>query len=153
VREPAGEALRAEGIGGGLGRSLVKGEILSVDEPVGVGTTEGGLSRWRGWTGAGRGEEAWACAAQVGDDVVDDGMVGDEAQDAESAWAGRTGQGLDLERVIKCWSEGVQLMKVGGKSKLICPPEIAYGTRGSPPKIKPGATLVFEVELLEIVKK
>ena len=57
-----------------------------------------------------------------------------------------------LNGVIPCWTEGVQLMKVGGKSKLVCPADIAYGDRGSPPKIKPGATLVFDVELLEIVK-
>lgn len=57
-----------------------------------------------------------------------------------------------LSGVIPCWTEGVQLMKVGGKSKLVCPSAIAYGDRGSPPIIKPGAPLVFEVELLEIVK-
>jgi FKBP-type peptidyl-prolyl cis-trans isomerase FkpA len=59
---------------------------------------------------------------------------------------------FQLNRVIPCWTEGLQLMKVGGKSKLVCPAALAYADRGAPPKIKPGATLVFDVELLEIVK-
>jgi FKBP-type peptidyl-prolyl cis-trans isomerase FkpA len=57
-----------------------------------------------------------------------------------------------LGQVIPCWTQGVAMMKVGGKARLVCPPELAYGDRGAPPKIKPGSTLVFEVELLDIVK-
>jgi FKBP-type peptidyl-prolyl cis-trans isomerase FkpA len=57
-----------------------------------------------------------------------------------------------LNGVIPCWTEGLQLMKAGGKSRLVCPASIAYGDRGAPPRIKPGATLVFDVELLEIMK-
>jgi FKBP-type peptidyl-prolyl cis-trans isomerase FkpA len=57
-----------------------------------------------------------------------------------------------LGGVIPCWTEGVQLMKVGGKAQLVCPPELAYGDEGRPPQMRGGATLVFDVELLEIVK-
>jgi FKBP-type peptidyl-prolyl cis-trans isomerase FkpA len=59
---------------------------------------------------------------------------------------------LPLNGVIPCWGQALPMMKVGGKSRLICPPELAYGDHGAPPKIKPGSTLVFEVELLDIVK-
>jgi FKBP-type peptidyl-prolyl cis-trans isomerase FkpA len=58
-----------------------------------------------------------------------------------------------LNGVIKCWTEGLQMMKVGGKATLVCPSDVAYGDQGRPPQIKPGATLVFDVELLEIVKQ
>ena len=57
-----------------------------------------------------------------------------------------------LNGVIPCWTEGVQQIKVGGKARLVCPPETAYGERGSPPRIPGGSTLVFEVELLDIAK-
>jgi FKBP-type peptidyl-prolyl cis-trans isomerase FkpA len=55
-----------------------------------------------------------------------------------------------LNGVIPCWTEGVQKMKVGGKSQLVCPSSIAYGDGGSPPVIPGGATLIFEIELLKI---
>jgi len=56
-----------------------------------------------------------------------------------------------LSRVIPCWTEGVQKIKVGGKAKLVCPPSLAYGNREIP-GIPANSTLIFEVELLDIVR-
>lgn len=57
-----------------------------------------------------------------------------------------------LGRVIPCWTQGMQRIKVGGKARLICPANLAYGSRGVPGRIPPDTPLMFEVELLDIVK-
>jgi FKBP-type peptidyl-prolyl cis-trans isomerase FkpA len=57
---------------------------------------------------------------------------------------------LQVGSIIPCWTEALQLMKVGGKSRIICPAGLAYGDRGAPPKIMPGATLQFDIELVSI---
>jgi FKBP-type peptidyl-prolyl cis-trans isomerase FkpA len=57
-----------------------------------------------------------------------------------------------LDGVIKCWTEGLQKMKAGGKAKLVCPAALAYGDSGPTELILPGATLVFDVDLIEINK-
>ncbi len=57
-----------------------------------------------------------------------------------------------LGRVIPCWTEGVQSIKVGGKAKLNCPANLAYGSRGIPGTIPPDSPLIFEIELLEVLR-
>ena len=55
-----------------------------------------------------------------------------------------------LSGVIRCWTEGVAMMRVGGAARLTCPPQIAYGERGAGGVIPPHATLVFEIQLLGV---
>jgi FKBP-type peptidyl-prolyl cis-trans isomerase FkpA len=71
----------------------------------------------------------------------------------DSSIARGTPAEFPLNGVVPCWTEGLQKMKIGGKAKLVCPSSIAYGDQGRPPKIPGGATLVFQVELIDITKK
>ena len=74
-----------------------------------------------------------------------------DGREFDSSYARNAPATFPLGRVIPCWTEGVQKMKVGGKAQLVCPPAIAYGERGAGNgAIPPNATLRFEVELLEI---
>jgi len=74
-----------------------------------------------------------------------------DGREFDSSYSRHKPAEFPLDRVIKCWTEGVQKMKVGGKAKLTCPPQIAYGERGAAGGlIPPNATLTFEVELLAI---
>lgn len=73
------------------------------------------------------------------------GTVFDQATEREHAFSFRVGRG----QVIEGWDQILQLMKPGEKRLVIIPPELAYGTRGQPPKIPRNATLVFEMEILE----
>lgn len=74
-----------------------------------------------------------------------------DGKEFDSSYAAGKPAEFRLDQVIKCWTEGVQKMKPGGKAQLVCPPDIAYGERGSG-IIPANATLVFEVELLEVTK-
>ncbi len=114
-------------------------------------------------------------AAEAGAVVTDSGLVYRSLQDGQGASPGATdtvsvhyrgsfpdGREFDsshkrgkpasfaLNRVIRCWTEGVQRMKVGGKARLTCPAALAYGARGAGDVIPPNAVLSFEVELLAI---
>ncbi|WP_310491385.1 FKBP-type peptidyl-prolyl cis-trans isomerase [Dechloromonas sp.] len=72
-------------------------------------------------------------------------------QEFDSSYKRNEPAAFPLNRVIPCWTEGVQKIKVGGKAKLVCPPNLAYGSRGVP-GIPPNSTLTFEVELLDIAR-
>lgn len=113
--------------------------------------------------------------ARDGADKLDSGMIFFEVAEGDGATPGPTdtvtieyegrfvdGEVFDsseragqpgtfaLNGVVACFGEGLQRMKVGGKAQLVCPPEVGYGEQGFPPTIPPNATLVFDVELLEV---
>jgi FKBP-type peptidyl-prolyl cis-trans isomerase FkpA len=73
-----------------------------------------------------------------------------DGREFDSSYSRGQPASFPLNRVIPCWTEGVQRLKVGGKAKLTCPAAIAYGERGAGGTIPPGAILQFEVELLGI---
>jgi FKBP-type peptidyl-prolyl cis-trans isomerase FkpA len=75
-----------------------------------------------------------------------------DGREFDSSYARGQPATFPLGRVIPCWTEGVQRMKVGGKATLFCPPAIAYGSRGAGNVIPPNTPLQFEVELLDIVR-
>ena len=74
----------------------------------------------------------------------------EDGREFDSSYKRNAPAEFPLNRVIPCWTEGVQKMKVGGKAHLTCPASIAYGPNGRPPVIPPNATLQFDVELLAI---
>jgi FKBP-type peptidyl-prolyl cis-trans isomerase FkpA len=73
-----------------------------------------------------------------------------DGREFDSSYSRGQPASFPLNRVIKCWTEGVQRMKVGGKAKLTCPANLAYGERGAGASVPPNAVLLFEVELLAI---
>jgi FKBP-type peptidyl-prolyl cis-trans isomerase FkpA len=58
---------------------------------------------------------------------------------------------FSMQGIVQCWTEALQLMKEHGKARFVCPPDLAYGDHGKLPKIRPGAALAFEAELLEVL--
>lgn len=75
-----------------------------------------------------------------------------DGREFDSSYKRNSPATFPLGRVIPCWTEGMQKMKVGGKATLTCPPATAYGERGAGAAVPPNATLSFEIELLAIEK-
>ena len=59
---------------------------------------------------------------------------------------------IPLESAVRCWTQGLTRMQVGGRARFVCPPDLAYGKKGRPPRIPPNATLVFDVELVGVMR-
>ena len=75
-----------------------------------------------------------------------------DGKEFDSSYKRGTPASFPLNRVVPCWTEGMQKIRVGGKATLTCPPATAYGDRGAGNAVPPNSTLTFEVELLAIEK-
>jgi FKBP-type peptidyl-prolyl cis-trans isomerase len=113
------------------------------DEPI---ITKSGLQYFDVETGQGAVATAGKTVTVHYTGTLRGGKKFDSSVDRDEPFAFNLGVG----QVIKGWDEGVAGMRIGGKRKLIIPPELGYGTRGAGSVIPPGATLFFEVELLGV---
>lgn len=80
------------------------------------------------------------------------GTLVDNGREFDSSYKRGEPASFPLSRVIPCWTQGIQTLRVGEKANLLCPAATAYGERGIPGTIPPNSTLNFEVELLAIEK-
>lgn len=119
--------------------------LAAAEKTAGVEKTQSGLLFQETQAGTGATPTATDTVEVHYHGTLRDGTVFDSSKDR-----GQTAK-FPLNRVVKCWTEGIQKMKVGGKATIWCPSEIAYGDRGAGGKIPPGAALKFDVELIGIV--
>lgn len=130
---------RGDGAGGAIA------DELGID-PASLTRTASGLQYQDVATGTGAEATPGKVAVVHYTGWLTDGTKFDSSRDTGEPFSFPLGQG----RVIAGWDEGVAGMKVGGRRKLVIPPDLGYGAEGSPPVIPPASTLVFDVELLEV---
>ena len=116
------------------------------EKPGGEVTTASGLKYVDETIGAGESPKPGKTVTVHYTGTLEDGTKFDSSVDRGQPFNFRIGTGS----VIRGWDEGIMTMKVGGKRRLIIPPQLGYAAQGSPPKIPPNATLIFEVELLGV---
>lgn len=125
------------------GGDLTTGPIAGPDGPI---TTASGLKYVDEIVGSGASPKPGQMVTVHYTGTLEDGTKFDSSVDSGQPYNFKIGTGT----VIRGWDEGVMTMKVGGKRKLIIPPNLAYGASGRPPKIPPNATLVFDIQLLGV---
>jgi len=127
-------------------RSSGESPIGPIAGPDGIVTTASGLQYIDEVEGTGDSPKPGQLVTVHYTGTLENGTKFDSSVDKGTPYPFKIGTG----RVIRGWDEGIMTMKVGGKRRLIVPPNLGYGTNGNPPSIPPNAKLIFEVELLGI---